>query len=225
MPTADRRGFIPAAIRLFLDQNYVRKELVIVDDGVDRIENVVPHHPDINYVSLDRRLPLGTKRNIACELARGELILHWDDDDWHAPWRLSCQAAFLESGNFDVCGLEKAFFVNASAGEAWEYCHPPSTVPWLCGATLCYRKAFWERHRFADVAVGEDSKFVFAARGARIGVLRDNRFFVARIHRRNTCPKRPRDARWQARSVDLLRSFMGEDWGRYFGGPEGLPLK
>lgn len=33
MPTANRRHFVPEAIRLFLAQDYAEKELIILDDG------------------------------------------------------------------------------------------------------------------------------------------------------------------------------------------------
>jgi hypothetical protein len=37
MPTANRRRFVPEAIRLFLAQDYLEKELVILDDGEDSV--------------------------------------------------------------------------------------------------------------------------------------------------------------------------------------------
>lgn len=216
MPTADRRRFVPAAIQMFLEQDYRNKELLILDDGIDRVADLVPCHRQVTYIPLDRRLKLGTKRNVCCEAASGEVIVHWDDDDWHAPWRLSYQVDQLERGDLDVCGLDRAFFVNERANQAWEYVHPRATMPWVCGATLCYRKAFWRGHRFADVVIGEDSRFVFSSRGSRVVALGANQFFVARIHELNTCRKWPRDARWQPRSIDFLQSFMKDGWERYF---------
>jgi hypothetical protein len=224
MPTADRRRFVPAAIRLFLEQDYEDKELVIVDDGSDRIEDIVPKHPQIRYIALPRRLRLGTKRNIACEAASGEVIVHWDDDDWHAPWRLRYQVDALEAGEFDMCGLDRVFFVNGAAGQAWEYVYPQIRPRWVCGATLCYRKSFWARQRFPDVNLGEDSRFVFGARAGHIGVLEDNRFYVARIHNANSHPKRPHEGRWQRRPLTAAQSVVGCTWEAYFGGEGGLPI-
>ena len=224
MPTADRRQFIPAAIQLFLAQEYADKELVIVDDGTDRVDDIIPRHSQIRYVSLQERLRLGPKRNLACEVARGDVIVHWDDDDWHASWRLRYQVEALENGNFDMCGVDRVLFVNAEANEAWEYVHPSSSVRWVCGATLCYRKSFWTNHRFPEINLGEDSRFVSSARSARIGVLAENRFFIGRIHRANSSPKRPRNARWQRRPITVVQSLVGSDWEEYFGGEAGLPL-
>lgn len=224
MPTANRRHLVPAAIRLFQAQDYPEKELVIVDDGADCIDDLIPDEQCIRHSYLGRPLRLGSKRNLACDLAHGDIIVHWDDDDWHAPWRLSYQVRRMEESDLDLCGLDRALFVDAEAELAWEYVHPPSSMPWLCGATLCYRKKFWEAHPFGDVNAGEDSRFVFSARGARIGILESTNFFVARIHRHNSCPKRPRDGRWRPVPINELRSLLGCDWIVYFGGKSGLPI-
>ncbi len=85
MPTFDRRRFVPDAIDGFWSQTYPDRELVIVDDGTDPIADLVPDDPMIRYVRLDQRLKTGAKRNAACRAARGDVIVHWDDDDWSSP--------------------------------------------------------------------------------------------------------------------------------------------
>ncbi len=91
MPTADRREHVGRSIGYFLRQDYPNSELVVLDDGEDRVADLMPDDPRVRYVGLERRLILGEKRNRACELAHGEIIVHWDDDDWQAPHRLSYQ--------------------------------------------------------------------------------------------------------------------------------------
>ncbi len=224
MPTANRRPFIPSAIRLFFAQDYPNKELLIIDDGAESIADLIPSDPRVRCLRHEPALSVGSKRNLACKAARGEIILHWDDDDWYAPWRLAYQVEKLDWGGFDVCGLDRAFFVDARLEQAWEYVYRNTSLPWLCGATLCYRKSFWENHRFADVSLGEDTHFVFGARDARIAALEDNRFFVARIHAANSSPKRPRGGLWETRPIDAVRSIVGSEWEAYFGGQGGLPM-
>jgi glycosyltransferase involved in cell wall biosynthesis len=89
MPTADRRRFVPQAIRRFLGQDYPCRELVVVDDGADPVADLIPADARIRYFRSEPGLSLGAKRNLACRLARGALIAHWDDDDWAARWRVS----------------------------------------------------------------------------------------------------------------------------------------
>jgi hypothetical protein len=63
--------------------------LIIVDDGADSISDLVPKDERIRYRRLPQRLSMGAKHNMACEIANGEVIVHWDDDDWNAERRLS----------------------------------------------------------------------------------------------------------------------------------------
>ena len=55
-------------------------------------------------------MPIGAKRNIACELAQGEVIAHWDDDDWMAPAWLGSQVETLLSKGAGICWLDKVLF-------------------------------------------------------------------------------------------------------------------
>ena len=118
MPTDNRRRFVPEAIRLFLAQDYPNKELVVLDDGEDIVADLIPKTPEIRYLRLDRRQSLGAKRNLACAAARGEIIAHWDDDDWYAPWRLSRQVAKIVRGGTELCGLARMLFFDPLAASA-----------------------------------------------------------------------------------------------------------
>src|SRR5262249_33338037 len=92
MPTtSDRRAFVPQAIRSFLRQDYPRCELLVLDDGTTPVADLVPPDDRIRYVRHVSKRTIGAKRNIACEQARGDLIVHWDDDDWYPPTRVSRQ--------------------------------------------------------------------------------------------------------------------------------------
>jgi hypothetical protein len=81
MPTRDRRPLLPFAIKQFLRQDYADCELVVLDDSQTSVEDLVPPDGQIRYFRNPGGMTLGDKRNLACELSRGEVILHWDDDD------------------------------------------------------------------------------------------------------------------------------------------------
>lgn len=95
MPTHDRRAFVPQAVGYFLRQDYIGRELIVVDDGTDPVQDLMPDDARIRYLRLEGKHTLGAKRNLACRESRGEVIVHWDDDDWMAPWRLSYQVENL----------------------------------------------------------------------------------------------------------------------------------
>ena len=196
MPTADRRAYVPQAIAAFLQQDYEPRELVILDDGVDCIEDLVPQDGRIAYVRLQRGRTLGSKRNAACRLARGEVIVHWDDDDWHTTWRLSYQVGRLLASRADICGLDRLWFYDADQRRAWQYRYPGGRWPWVAGGTLCYRRSLWARHPFADVTVGEDTRFVQELPASSVLILERDDFYVARVHAANTCRKRTSASSW-----------------------------
>jgi O-antigen biosynthesis protein len=78
MPTRNRRKFVSQAIWYFLRQDYAERELIIVDDGQDRIEDLIPADERIQYLRSDQPISLGKKLNLACEIGRGDLIAHWE---------------------------------------------------------------------------------------------------------------------------------------------------
>jgi glycosyltransferase involved in cell wall biosynthesis len=157
MPTAGRRGFVPAAVDRFLAQDHPDKELVVVDDGADGVADLLPDDPRVVYVRLDRATVLGEKRNIAVEAARGEVLVHWDDDDWSGRHRLTAQLRAL--AHADICGLDRELWWQRD-GRAWRHTWL-GRRPWLAGNTLAYSRRTWRRAPFRRVATGEDTSFVW----------------------------------------------------------------
>jgi len=141
MPTYNRREFIPRAIHYFLRQDYEPKELIIVDDGTDPIGDLVPQDDRIRYFRLNEKISVGAKRNRACEAARGDIIAHWDDDDWHAPQRLRYQIEALQREHADVCGIHRLLFYDVINDRAWRYVYPAQRRFWLSGSSLCYTRS------------------------------------------------------------------------------------
>jgi glycosyltransferase involved in cell wall biosynthesis len=212
MPTANRRRLVRQAICYFQAQDYEPKELVIVDDGDEAVEDLAAGDARIRCVRSDRGLPLGAKRNLACREASHEIIIHWDDDDWMAPWRLSYQVSKLLQADADICGLSKVFFYDPGIDQAWQYIYPAGERFWVYGATLCYRKAFWRENPFPHINVGEDTRFVWSSRSERMLALEDPRFYVAMIHAGNTSPKQLEDGRYRPCPAGEIRSLMGAEW-------------
>lgn len=203
MPTADRRRFVPTAIAQFLAQCRDDAELVILDDGADAIADLIPADPRIRYTLEDTRRLLGDKRNRLCELARGEIIVHWDDDDWYAPDRLARQVAAIDASGADIVGIDRLAFLADDGTRAWDY-HWRGRERWVCGGSLAYRKSFWQQHRFPAIRSGEDTRFVFDARGAKIHAMPDSEWLIARVHDGNTSPKNTGGGYWTPREAKPL---------------------
>ncbi len=212
MPTANRRLLMARAISFFLEQDYSGRELLIIDDGDSSVADLVPNDPRVRYLRLDCRMPLGAKRNLGCQEARGEIIVHWDDDDWMASWRLSYQVRALIESNAAVCGLDKLYFYEPERDQAWQYVYPERARFWVAGATLCYLKSFWRENPFPNINVGEDTRFVWGGDARKMIALPDASFYVAMIHPGNTSRKRTSDPRYHTVAADQISRIMGGDF-------------
>ena len=208
MPTANRRAFVPTAIHHFLRQDYPNRELIVVDDGDDTVADLIPDDKRIRYLRLPGHQTVGAKRNRACNDARGAIITHWDDDDWHAPDRLRRQVIALRESGAEVCGIREALFYEPAAQRAWRYAYPPDQRFWLSGSTLCYTRAYWQAHPFPEINVGEDAAFVWAGQPERMAVMDDPTFHVGIIHSSNISPKQTDGSYWRPYPVAEIRSLM-----------------
>lgn len=73
----------------------------------------------MRYVRIDARRTIGAKREIACEHARGEIIAHWDDDDWYGPSRLREQLAPIIANEADITGLAATSVHDIASDQFW----------------------------------------------------------------------------------------------------------
>lgn len=202
MPTCNRQGLIPVALKCFLSQDWLDKELVVIDDGAVKVGGLVKQLvPDAVYIYLAEKQVIGVKRNLACEAAEGDVICHFDDDDWSAAGRVRDQVMrLLESGK-EMTGYHSITYWNGM--KAYRYVSP---VPqYALGTTMCYQKSFWHPHRFPAKDYAEDNDLVYKARDEGQLIAVDARqMMVVRSHelctsspkklRQNTWPEVPRES-------------------------------
>jgi glycosyltransferase involved in cell wall biosynthesis len=208
MPTLNRRSFIPTAIRCFLAQTYPNLELLIVDDGSEHIRDLLPEDPRIRYLRVPGKNTIGAKRNMACAEARGEFILHWDDDDWYPPERASRQVEALRAHpEAAVCGSSTLYFYAPGTNRAFRYrCSGPSGAPWM--GALAYPKRTWESRSFEPVQIAEDVKFLARIPAAARIDLEDPALSVATIHDANTSPKQTTGSFWSPESPATVLALL-----------------
>jgi Glycosyl transferase family 2 len=224
MPTTgDRRGFLPQAIKCFQRQTYPNLELVILCDGDDDMTGLVPRDDKrIRYTYLGReRQTLGAKLNLGCERAKGDLIAHFDDDDWSHPDRLSFQAGALLAEEAEFCGLSLILFYVIGTGEVWLSQTPallhPSLWPALpAGATFLYRREFWAQSPFPDLRLGPDMAFIRASgRQDNAVIVSDCRLYVAMIHNSNTDNYSRKDSSYWSPWTGDIREVLGSELDFY----------
>jgi len=214
LPTRDRPLLAAQAVRYFLRQDYPARELVVVDSGAEplplpadhRIRRLRPHGP----------VTVGAARNLGNAAARGELLAHWDDDDWIGPGRLWRQVAALQRApGAAACGLGGLLYYRPAHGDAWRYRPLPQDRPFLAGGTLLYRREAWAAQPFLEIDCGEDAAFVAALGDDRVLPLPDGGWYVALLHGRNTAAKDLADPRWSPGGLDEVAARIGPDGAFY----------
>lgn len=219
MPTKDRRAFVAQAIHYYLRQSYENRELIIIDDGIDSIDDLVPPSRNVFCTLLSGTKSISDKRNLACEQARGKYIVHWDDDDWQHPRRIAEQVEALEQTRADVCGLDSEIYLDVRTREVRRYTledvQPHSN--YVPGNSLAYTRAFWDRKRFGVPGnIGEDSRFVMEPPVARVVKHVRLPLVVGIVHDDNVSPKRFTSKVWKADvTPGLVREIMGRDYAFY----------
>lgn len=178
MPTQNRREFIGAAIDCWLKQTYENRELVILDDGNDYTGDVIPKDERIRYAMIDC-VTTGEKRNACCRLAKGEIICHFDSDDWSDPGRIASQVDELQRSGKPITGFRELYFYSTITGQAAHY---RSTVPgYIVGTSFCYLRSFWEGHQFRNQQSASDNAFVYPIL-RQVAAVNGLGQMVARIH-------------------------------------------
>ena len=189
MPTRGRPLFAHEAVVLFQSQTWPNKELVIIDD------EEAPSFPrcitgdGIRYERLWGTLTVGAKRNIACSRAQGEIIIHWDDDDFSAPERMSDQVNRLLSSDVELTGYNEMLFTD---GARWWFYGPKKD--YVLGTSMCYRRSLWARRPFEDRNIGEDLSFQMGVPKLAVPA---GEIMWARTHPNNTSPRVIRGPLWR----------------------------
>lgn len=188
MLTANRPNFVELSVGYFLNSDYRDAELVIIDDGKESVKHLLPDHHRIKYFYTEPLGSIGVKRNYACEKAEGKIIMHWDDDDYYPYDWMTRQVKALEESKADIVGLNQILFYSPLMNKFWNYDNKETDPPWLSGATMAYRKSFWEKHPFKDLQIGEDYDYIWNT-GATIYAHDYPNGFIATLHNGNTTLK------------------------------------
>ena len=187
MPTRGRPEFAAQAVEYFRAQTWPEKELIIIDD--EDAPSFAEPPAFAAYERLRTRRTIGQKRNLACSMATGDLICHFDDDDYSAPGRIADQAQRILDTGAGLTGYHRMRFID-ELGRWWLF-SASSPEHYILGTSMMYTRQFWQAHPFPshpEHRVGEDNAVV--QRAGRELVTADARDLMwARIHGGNTSRK------------------------------------
>lgn len=153
--TRNRPDWLIAAVACFQARMFSDAELLIVADGDIVSDNFGDSR--VRVVNLPSRpKTLGDKRNIGCDLASGEVIAIWDDDDHHCPTRLSDQINTMVRSGLPVTAYNRMKFTDGI--NWWVYDGILQSVG--IGGSLCFTKNFWAHNNFPSLNEAEDNEFI-----------------------------------------------------------------
>ena len=163
-PTYNRRRFIPTAIACFKAQTYPqdRMEWIILDDGTDKVGDLFAASglKNVRYVEVSSdagKLPIGAKRNQINELAKGDICVCWDDDDYYVPDRIRHSVLRLQGQKTaPVAGSTEIYMYFPDLDEIWSA--GPYNPNHCTNGTMAYRRSYMLGHRYDETQTHAEEK-------------------------------------------------------------------
>lgn len=164
MLTRDRPAMAARAIESFRRQTYGNKTLLVYNNGNShRIDCGCSAEEFHVKISGTHALSIGILRNAANAFRNryhpsgGDIIVHWDDDDWSYPNRIADQVALLAASGADAVGFREMLFWRTPQNEAWLF--TGATPDYALGTSLCYWRKTWQRRPFLNENQGVEEKW------------------------------------------------------------------
>lgn len=186
-PTRGRSQHLSTLLQTFAAQSHADKELLIFDDSAQPDEHVLSvcsTDPTIRYFHSPHPISTGMKRNRLIDESTGDVIMHFDDDDFYAPGYIERMLELLGEKDFFTLSGWFAWSVADRMFTYWDtgvtgvihYMLTPratckvvkgetlreamSRNMWGYGFSYVYRKAVHAHARFPDRYHSEDILFV-----------------------------------------------------------------
>lgn len=190
-PTFNRRPFVPMMIKCFEHQTYPKDKIewIIIDDGTDKIEDLVVHIPQVKYFKYDEKLTLGKKRNLSNEKASGEIIVYMDDDDYYPPERVSHAVETLRKNPKALCAGSSAMLIYFKHINKM-YQFGPYGPNHATAATFAFKRELLLKTKFNEDAAVAEEKFFLKDYTIPFAQLESNKSIIVFSHIHNSFDKK-----------------------------------
>jgi glycosyltransferase involved in cell wall biosynthesis len=160
MPTFNRRPFIPIIIECFNNQTYPKDKIewIIIDDGTDKIEDLVVNIPQVKYFKYDQKMTLGVKRNLTNSKASGDILIYMDDDDYYPPERISHAVETLRKNPKALCaGSSEVYLWFNEMNKMYRF--GPYGPTHATAGTFAFKRVLLKQTRYEETAQLAEEKF------------------------------------------------------------------
>jgi glycosyltransferase involved in cell wall biosynthesis len=157
--TFNRRPFISNLIKIIENQTYPleKVEWIIIDDGTDKIGDLVSNIPYAKYFSYDEKLTIGKKRNLSHEKSTGDIIVYMDDDDYYPPERIEHAVTKLSKTNNLIVGSSEMYIYFNELNEMYRF--GPYGENHSTAATFAFKRELLKITKYEEDASLSEEKF------------------------------------------------------------------
>ena len=194
-PTYNRRRFIPSLIKCFLSQTYPqdRMEWIILDDGSDKIEDIIMAHksklPTVRYIYESEKQTIGAKRNRLNKEAKGEIIVAMDDDDFYFPERVyAVVTAFKQKPTLQLAGSSEIYMYYSDNKQIYKL--GPYHANHATNGTMAWKRSYSETHLYDETVTHAEEKSFLENYKHPMIQLQPMKVMLVMSHSENTFDKR-----------------------------------
>ena len=159
-PTFNRRPFISMMISCFNHQTYPKDKIewIIIDDGTDKIEDLVKDIKQVKYFKYDTKMSLGEKRNLMHQKSTGDIIVYMDDDDYYPPQRIRHAVDVLQQDKKALCaGSSEMHCYFKHNNKMYQF--GPYGPRHATAATFAFKRKLLEQTKYEDTAALAEEKY------------------------------------------------------------------
>ena len=161
-PTFNRRPFWEYTIKCFNHQDYPKDKMewIIIDDGTDKIKDLVSDISQVKYFEYDEKMPLGKKRNIMHQKSKGDILVYMDDDDYYPPERVSHAVNMLLSHPNALCaGASEIYIWFKHIQKMYQF--GPYGPNHATAGTFAFKRELLKDHKYEEhAALAEEKAFL-----------------------------------------------------------------
>ncbi|GAA0373688.1 glycosyltransferase [Paenibacillus motobuensis] len=186
-----RQQYIENAFGNYDAQTWKAKELIIIlnNDGmnIEKYRRRARKRENVSVYQLPENTSLGECLNFGVDKSMFNYVAKFDDDDYYAPDYLTDAMHAFQKSNADIVG-KRTHYVYLEASNLLVLRYPKnenSFVSSLSGATLVIRKAVFDKVRFPDRDLGEDSRFCRECDKLGLKMFSDYKYNFVAIRREN----------------------------------------
>jgi glycosyltransferase involved in cell wall biosynthesis len=188
-PTYNRKKFLPYLIHQFNYQTYPQEsmELIILDDSTESNNDLIPEQENIKYIYSNEKILLGKKRNMLNNMAKGNIIVCFDDDDYYSPERVEYSVSMLSNTQVLIagCTIINVYYTKQKHFLTFGPYHQNHAT----NGTFAYKREYLINHHYEDDKTMAEELFFTNSFSEPLLQLDPRKIIICLAHQSNTVDK------------------------------------